>query len=74
MFLVEYNFQGITGRSSVWLECCVRDAEVARSNRVAPIFWKWLMLKDLQQGMPDPFVLVGKILGNFSGLPSLETP
>ena len=28
---------GSTGRSSAWLECCVRDAEVARSNRVAPI-------------------------------------
>ncbi len=26
----------ITGRSSAWLEHCVRDAEVASSNLVAP--------------------------------------
>ena len=29
---------GKTGRSSAWLERCVRDAEVACSNHVAPIF------------------------------------
>jgi len=58
---------------SEWCEY-VRDAEVARSNRVAPILCKCLILKNLQQGTPDPFDVVGKNLGNFSGLPIQETP
>ena len=35
--LVQPPCRAVSGRSSAWLERCVRDAEVAGSNPVAPI-------------------------------------
>ena len=45
----------------------VRDAEVARSNRVAPIFYKCLIHNGLQRQWLVLFVVLGRILGSFAG-------
>ena len=43
-FARELSYFQQSGRSSAWLERYVRDVEVARSNRVAPIFRFFIFL------------------------------